>query len=272
MSDRAKLRYFGWSSFAIESANGNLLFDPFFRKLFGATWSSLDDFRDAKVICVTHGHAEHYVDVPAILKHTDAVVVSSYDITRHLNSKYKVKNERLMPMKPFQEVNVSGFKITAFEWGHREVSTLRAIKEGFLRAELYGILRFAWLNLLKAPHTSPYFGFYVEGPDNLRLMNYCEGLSNAMKIEEVRELGQRFKTDILIAGMQLNFEEQVSEGVAALSPKTVILFHPHEVLFERLGLKSSPPQTFVDNIRRTLPEAEVIIAKPQSTFKIPMTD
>jgi len=270
MSGRAKLRYFGWSSFAIESTNGDLLFDPFYRKLYGATWSSLDDFRDAKVICVTHGHAEHYVDVPAILKQTDAVVVSSYDIANHLNSKYKVKSERLMPIKPFEEVNVSGFKITAFEWGHREVSTLRSIKEGLLRAELYGILRFAWLNLLKAPHISPYFGFYVEGPDNQRLMNYCEGFNDLTNIQKVRELGQRFKTDILVAGMQLNFEEQVSQGVAALSPKTVILFHPHELLFERLGLKSSPPQTFVDNIRRASPEAEVIIAKPQSAFTIPM--
>jgi hypothetical protein len=89
-----------------------------------------------------------------------------------------------------------------------------------------------------------------------------------MKIEEVCELGQRFKTDVLLAGMQLNFEEQLSEGVAALSPRTVVLFHPHEAMFEKIGLRSSPPQIFVERVKRALPEAEVIVAKPRSSFAI----
>ena len=68
--------------------------------------------------------------------------------------------------------------------------------------------------------------------------------------------------------MQLDFEKQLSEGVAALSPKKVVLFHPHEAMFEKIGLKSSPPQVFVEGVRRALPEAEVIVAKPQSSFAI----
>jgi hypothetical protein len=268
MSAVSKIRYLGWSSFAIESANGNLLFDPFYRELCGATWSRLDDFQGAKVICVTHGHAEHYVDVPVILKNTDAVIVGSNEVCRHLNTKYKVKKKRLRPINPFEEISVSGFKITAFEWGHREVSTLRVIRDGVLRANIYEVLRFAWLNLFKAPYTTSYFGFFVECPDNIRLMNYCEGFSDIMKIGEIRNLGQRFKTDVLLAGMQLDFEEYAAQGTAALSPKTLILFSPHEALFDKIGLKSSPAQTFVDKISEVLPEVKIIIAKPQTSFTI----
>ena len=53
-----RIRYFGWSSLALEAPNGTLAFDPFFRPYCGAKWSSIDDYADAKVVCVTHGHEE----------------------------------------------------------------------------------------------------------------------------------------------------------------------------------------------------------------------
>ena len=266
MGVNSKITYLGWSSFVVETENGTLLFDPFYREMCEATWSSLDDFKDANVICVTHGHADHYVDVPDILNATDAVVVGSKEVCRHLNTKYKIKKERLNPIKYLEEISVSGFKITAFEFGHREVSTLRSLKEGFINANLIPVLRFQWLNLLKAPGSTPFQGFFIEGPDNLRLMNYCEGFSDAMKIEEVSKLGRRFKPDILIAGVQLNFEEKVARGVAAISPKSVMLFQPHEALFEKLGLKSSPVETFVEKISELSPEVKIIVAKPHESY------
>ena len=85
--ESTKIHYHGWSSFTIETANGKLLFDPLYRKIFGAKWSSLNDFLDASVICLTHGHYDHYVDAPKILKKTDSVVVASSEICKHLSSK-----------------------------------------------------------------------------------------------------------------------------------------------------------------------------------------
>ncbi|HEC62635.1 MAG TPA: MBL fold metallo-hydrolase [bacterium] len=287
MLSGSKLKYFGWSSFAIESPSGNLLFDPLCRPMYGARWSDIHDFSKAKVICVTHGHFDHYVDVPPVLKETEAVVVASQEICSHLNSRYKVKKERLFPIKPFQEVCISGYKITAFEWQHREFNFSKMIRADLaasfrfiyrhlfkasceqLRENLFSSFNFAWLNLLQAPFHAPYFGFYVEGPDNIRLMNYCEGFSAKMKIEETRELGRRFRPEIVLAGMQLDFEKELSEGVAALSPKTVVLFPPHEAIFEKVGLKSSPPQKFVEEVKRKSPEADIIVAKPQCSFDIP---
>jgi hypothetical protein len=268
MSAGLKLRYLGWSSFVIESANGNLSFDPLYRSMYGARWASLDDFRDSRVICVTHGHHDHYIDIPTLLGHTDAVVVASNEICDHLNFRYKVNRERLLPIEPFQEVGVSDFKITAFEWDHRKVSISRLFRGGLFRGQFFSSFQAAWHNLFKVPFHAPYFGFYVEGPENMRLMNYCEGFSNLMRIEAVRELAQRFRTDILLAGMQLDFERQLTEGVAAVSPNKVVLFHPHEVLFEKIGLRSSPPQVFVEGVRRALPEAEVIVARPQSSIAL----
>ena len=265
--ESTRIHYHGWSSFTIETANGKLLFDPLYRKIFGAKWSDFKDFQDAAVICLTHGHYDHYVDTPEILKKTDAVVVASAGICRHLSSHYGIQKEKLIPIAPFQEIRISDFAITAFEWGHREVSIPRFIKEGLLRAEFYPTLQFAWLNLFKVPFNVPYFGFYIQLPGQVGIMNYCEGFSDHMKIESVMELRDRYQTDILLAGMQLNFEEHLARGASALSPKSVVLFHPHQALFERLGLKSSPPEAFVEKLERALPEANVHIAVPGSSFE-----
>jgi len=267
--ESTKIHYHGWSSFAVETENGKLVFDPMYRKIFGAQWAGPEDFKDASVICLTHGHYDHYVDAPRILKETDAVVVASSGICSHLSSKYGIKKEKLVPVKPFQEITISDFVITPFEWGHREVSIPKFIKEGLIRAEFLPTLQFAWLNLFKVPFNVPYYGFHVKLPDQTGVMNYCEGFSDHMKIETVKALADRFKTDILLAGMQLNFEDHVSRGAAALSPKSVVLFHPHQVLFERLGLKSSPPEKFVEKLNEALPHAKVCTAEPQSSFEVP---
>jgi hypothetical protein len=266
MSERTRLKYYGWSSFGIESTSGNLLFDPLYRELFGNTWATLEDFKKTQVICVTHGHYDHYIDVHRILEKTEAVVVASSEVCRHLHLKYGVKKERLRPIRPFEEKEVSGYTITAFEWGHREVKISKFLKAGLLKLEVLPTLQFAWLNLFKVPFTAPFFGYSIEGPDKIRIMNYCEGFSDTMEIEKVRGLGQRFKPDVLIAGMQLNFEEQLSKGVAALSAKRVFLFSPHGVMFEKLGMKSSPAANFVSGIKRELPGAEVMIAEPKESY------
>jgi len=264
MSERILLRYFGWSSFAIESEAGILLFDPLYRSLYGANWSCLEDYQHAQVICVTHGHFDHYVDVPNILKQSDATVVTSKEVCKHLSSRYRIKNEQLVPINPFQEIFVAPFKITAFEWRHRNVNFLR-----LLRADPVTSLQFLWLNFVKAPFNTPFFGYYIEGPNNLRLMNYGEGFSNAMNLEEVRELGNHFQPDILLVGIQLNFEDQVAQGVAALAPKTVILFHPHTPLFNKVGLRSSPVHRFMESIKQASSGVEILLTLPQSVFHIP---
>lgn len=259
MIAEAKIKYFGWSSFMIETPGGNLLFDPFFRKMYGAKYSEPKDFAGTKVICITHGHFDHYIDSVKLLRTTDAVALSSKVVCDHLNSKYKISGERLIPLQPFQQTTQGGFKITAFEWRHRVINFMRIVKADWIRG-----LQFAWINMMQVPFNSPYYGFFIEMPNGVRIMNYCEGFSNAMNVEEVRELGRKLKPDILLAGIQLDFDDSVAQGVAALAPKTVVLFHPHEPLFEKVGLKSKPPGVFIEKIRQQAPRVQIALAQVQS--------
>ena len=263
MSLSVEMKYFGWSCFSIASDKGHLLFDPFFRPMHGAKWATLEDFRETRVICVTHGHYEHYLDTAPIAHLTGATVISSKEICDHLATRHKLDRRNLLPVKPFESVDVLGFKVTAFEFRHRNISFWK-----FFKGDILTALQFTWHGLLEAPFQAPKFGFLVEGAGGYRLMNYNEGFNNLARTEELADLGQRFKPDIVLAGMQLNFEDYLAAGIGALMPKTVVLFHPHEKLFEKFRLKSSSPETFIEGIKRALPSANVVVPKPMSSFEI----
>ena len=226
MNMKETITYYGWSSFVIDASQGALAFDPLYRELFGGSWSTIDDYRNVRVICVTHGHYDHYIDVPVILRQNEAVVVSSAQVCAHLKKKYHIPEERLRPIKPQETIKAAGYSITAFDWGHREMSREDVFREGLLRAEIFPTIQFAWLNFIGSPFTAPYFGYCVETPLGTKVLNYCEGFNDLMKIETITDLRELFSPEVLLAGIQLNFEREVSLGVQAFAPKKAILFTP----------------------------------------------
>jgi len=261
MVDTPKIKYFGWSSLSIESKAGTLFFDPFFRPYCGAQWSSLEDYLHADVVCITHGHEEHFADTPEVVQRSGATVVSSKKVCQFLEKRNKIPVAQLAPVEFDQPIEVSGFKITTFAWKHRDINLFRAMPKAFLTANMTQ-LKWAWSSATKAPFSAPFMGFYVELEDGTGILNYNEGFNSKMTDQEIEELGRRFKVDVLLAGMQLDFTEDVARGVAALAPKTVILYPPHEKFHEMMGVTSAPWTTFAEAARKALPQAEIVIAEP----------
>jgi L-ascorbate metabolism protein UlaG (beta-lactamase superfamily) len=89
-----KITFFGHSSLSIEIAGKHILVDPF---ISGNPLSKdLVDISTLKVdyILVTHAHQDHILDVEAIAKRTDAVIVSNYEIAIY----YQAKGLKTHPM------------------------------------------------------------------------------------------------------------------------------------------------------------------------------
>jgi len=261
-----KLKYFGWSSFGLESKNGTLYFDPFYRKAFDFSWSTIEDYYDAKVVCVTHGHADHLIDVPEVIKTTDALCIAGSDITKHYKNKYNVSENRLIALNDFETITIAGFKITAFEWGHKEmkVSALKIInliKTLIFNGVFFKMTKYMLMNNREALFSAIPMGFHVETPDGIKVLNYCEGFNDDTDFKRLEELGKKFDTDILLAGASFDWDDYVARGAAAFSPKTVLLFTPHEP--DRYwGLPYTPNEVFIDKVKRSLPNADVIWADP----------
>jgi len=253
-----KIRYLGWSSVIMQGGQGDLAFDPFFRPYCGADFSTLEDFAGAKVVCVSHGHQDHYLDTPAVVERTGASVVSSQEVCDHLHRHYKVPLDKLIPIRPLETKTVAGYTITAFEWRHRDVSYAQGVFGGGL---LHGI-KWAWTALTKVPSFSPCLGFHVAIPGCQSVTNYSEGFTQNLDLDQAREVAARFETDVLIAGANCAFEKFVSEGAAVFRPSTVVLYHPHEKLFEKIKVESTTPEGFVNAVKGLLPSAEVLYADP----------
>jgi L-ascorbate metabolism protein UlaG (beta-lactamase superfamily) len=263
MPQPTRIRYFGWSALSIETADGALFFDPFFRPYCGAEWFHLADFKHAKYICVTHGHEEHFLDVPVIAHATGATVIGSPAVCSFLKRRRGIPADKLLAIDPatFGSVSVPGFTLSAFKWKHRDINLTKAMTKAVFHGNATQ-LSWAWSSATRAPFYAPYTGFHVGLPDGLAILNYNEGFNTKMTDAEIGDLGRRHRTDVLLAGMQLNFIDDVVRGVAALRPKVVILYPPHDKFHAMMGAVSEPWPAFAAAIRTRFPEIAVHIAEP----------
>lgn len=103
-----RLTYFGHSAFQIETQGTTLLVDPFLTDN-PHTEVSPDEL-EADVILLTHAHADHWGDTPAIAERTGALVISNFEIISRLQQEHDHEN-----VHPLNE----GGKL-AFDWGSVE--------------------------------------------------------------------------------------------------------------------------------------------------------
>jgi len=211
---------------------------------------------------VSHGHADHCIDVPAIAKVTNAVIVAPAEICEHFRTKGRIFNNRLVIAQPFEEISVSGLKIIPFPWGHKEVKLFTLISTILLRGKIVPAFKYAWMNLMEAPFTAPAYGYYLETVGGLGVVNYGEAFSDATKFEAVEALGSRFETDVLIAGVQLDWLEFVAKGAGLLKPRTVILHSPHEMVEKASGIRLISPETCIETVQRVVGHSNVYWAFP----------
>jgi L-ascorbate metabolism protein UlaG (beta-lactamase superfamily) len=273
MPSPTKIRYFGWSALSIETADGALFFDPFFRPYCGAEWFHVEDFKHARYICVTHGHEEHFLDVPVIAHATGATVIGSPAVCSFLKWRRGIAADKLRVIDPatFGSISVPGFTLSAFKWKHRDIDLYKAMTKAVFHGNATQ-LSWAWSSATRAPFYAPYTGFHVTLPDGLTILNYNEGFNTKMTDAEIGDLGRRHRTDVLLAGMQLNFIDDVVRGVAALKPKVVVLYPPHDKFHAMMGIVSEPWPAFAKALRARFPEIAVHIAEPGFELAVDSSD
>ncbi|MBD0832120.1 metal-dependent hydrolase [Aestuariibaculum sediminum] len=81
-----KITFYGHASLGIEVNDVHILVDPFISANPKASHINIDELK-ADYILVTHAHQDHIVDVEAIAKRTNAVVVSNYEIATYYQNK-----------------------------------------------------------------------------------------------------------------------------------------------------------------------------------------
>jgi L-ascorbate metabolism protein UlaG (beta-lactamase superfamily) len=81
-----KITFYGHSCIGIEVAGKHILVDPYITANPKAAHIDINSLK-ANYILLTHAHNDHILDVEAIAKRTDAVIVSNYEIAMHFANK-----------------------------------------------------------------------------------------------------------------------------------------------------------------------------------------
>lgn len=81
-----KITFYGHATIGIEVADKHLLIDPFISANPKANHIDIDTLK-ADFILITHAHQDHILDVEAIAKRTNAVIVSNYEIATYYGNK-----------------------------------------------------------------------------------------------------------------------------------------------------------------------------------------
>ncbi|MBJ2124130.1 metal-dependent hydrolase [Flavobacterium sp. IB48] len=81
-----KITYYGHASLGIEVGGKHIIVDPFITGNPQAGTINLSTIK-ADYILLTHAHADHVLDVEAIAKNTNAVIVSNAEIASHYAKK-----------------------------------------------------------------------------------------------------------------------------------------------------------------------------------------
>ena len=81
-----KITFLGHASLGIQVGDINILVDPFISANPKASNINIEALK-ADYILLTHAHQDHILDVEAIAKRTEAVIVSNYEIASHFGNK-----------------------------------------------------------------------------------------------------------------------------------------------------------------------------------------
>lgn len=81
-----KITFYGHACIGIKVNDVHILVDPFISGNPKASHIDINTLK-ADFILLTHAHQDHILDVEAIAKQTDAVIVSNYEIASHFGNK-----------------------------------------------------------------------------------------------------------------------------------------------------------------------------------------
>lgn len=266
--DELSIRYYGWSTLCVQTRTGNLFFDPFYRRYCDTQWFSADELTPATYIALTHGHEEHFLDVPEFSRLTGAKILGSSVITRFLQRRHGFKKGQLITLDAGGTADINGFKVRAFAWQHRDVNLVRTVLKSLLKGRI-DLVTWSWHSLMRNPFWAPFVGYRLALPGGTTIVNYNEGFNTKMTHEEVSGVARLGHTDILLGGMQLDFMDDLARGVATLKPKAVLLYPPHEVLHKVMGVPAHPWSEFEHAVRAAAPDSKVILLEPGTQVDFP---
>ena len=216
-----ELTWLGRSCFELRTCRGQrVLFDPHLA-LYRAQQG--DDYPPPDMICVSHGHLDHFADVPDLIRgDSPALVVATPRLCRALRELIPETQHRLFPLPWDDHFEVEGIPFFAFRSPPMETSLYAMFEEfGAERVDAF-LQAFRQLadDILYLPLTS--FGLESDG---VRLLHFVAESESHESAVDVADIGARFDPDVALISVNPGEEAHAAAHAAALGARLVIPHH-----------------------------------------------
>ena len=175
-----KITFYGHACIGIEVSGKNIIVDPFITANPAAAHIDINNL-NADYILITHAHQDHTLDVEAIAKRTNAIIVSTYEVATHYGN------------KGFQHHPMNHGGSWQFDFG--KVKIINAIHSSSFADGSYG--------------GNP-AGFVIEGEHKNIYISGDTALTMDMKL-----IPMRTKLDLAILSIGNNFTMDVEDAIIA---------------------------------------------------------
>jgi len=221
-----KLRWLLTAAFEIITDNFKILIDPWISRPSTAPQqlkTKIGDIRDADAIFLSHGHYDHSLDVPEIVKGTETKVYCSEQIKEVFLNDLGVDEENLIGIQPAQIIEFHpDFKVTVIKSQHIEFdeNTLNRL-EAVRLDNIVATPKFRFADLEKYV-VGDVFGYLFEFSNGKKLVHFGSG---GYYEDELRKLPKGIDIFLAPVAGREDVEEVVAKMACVFNPKMIIPHH-----------------------------------------------
>ncbi len=221
-----KLRWLLTAAFEIITNNFKILIDPWILRPSTADpqlKTKINDIKGADAIFLTHGHYDHSLDVPEIVKGTGTKVYCSEQIKEVFLNDLGVNESNLIGIQPSSVIEFQPeFKVTVIKSQHIEFdsSTLKRLEN----AQLDNIMATPKFKLKDVGKyvVGDVFGYLFEFSNGKKLVHFGSG---GYYEEELKKLPADIDIFLAPVAGREDVEEIVAKMASIFNPKMIIPHH-----------------------------------------------
>ena len=255
-----KLTWFGTASIALEAGNTRILFDPFIRRNRKLLPVKIEDYTGYDAVLITHGHFDHLMDVPKLMKADENVPVYCTKTPRASLMRDGIPPQRIHCIERGDSFTIGDFTVRAHA-GHHVDFNMNYISSVITKCVLQAP-RSLWMlrQAGRLPEGSEIVIYEVSAEGKTALIMGSYGI-DAMTVYPKNP-------DVMVfpyAG-NTNIASIAAGCVAAIRPKTIVFDHFDDAfppLTRRMDVEG-----YCALLRTMYPDMRLVIPREQISVEI----